>query len=878
MRPLLARLIALFQRRRLDRELADEIAAHLEMAVADYRARGLSPEEARRVAMTAFGGVLQTEEAYRDRQGFPLLESIWQDVKYAARSFRRSPGFAAIAVLTLALGIGATTSIFSVVQTLLIRPLPFPDADRLVAVFATSPTARRDTTSFLDFSDWQRQTHTLSGMAAYRSERFNITGDGTPEPVRGLRVTHELFSVLGASPAIGRTFDQQEQHTARPVALIGHGLWTRRYGSDPRVLGRTLLVNEVGHVVIGVLPPGFEFPPYVATDLVVPVPERPSRSTGYIRGIARLNPNTRLSAAQQELDAIARGLEAAFPGSNKGRGINLVSLRELASGEVRVALLVLLGAAFLVLLIGCANVGNLVLAKGIARQRELAVRRALGAGRGRLVRQLLTESLSLALIASALGALLAFWVSAFLITSLSQRFPLPPIAFSWTILALPIGLAVLSGLLCGLPPALMLWRSGLHDTIKQDARNQSAGVNEQRLGNLLMVAETALTVTLLIGAGLLLKSFIRLQRIDLGVNPREAVTANLVLSKRYLDPARRETFVRQLLDSVAALPGVLDAAVHTDPPFLGGGSQETFTVEDVADPGPDRGHVAGFDVISGNFFKAMGMPIARGRDFDARDTAAAPPVAIVNETMARRLWPDREAVGKRVRLYYDKDRQRWLTIVGVVRDVRYRGARIEPIPQVFVPSQQNPYRTLPYVQSPAIALLARTAAKPATMIPAVQAAIWAVDKDQPVWNLQPMDQALWEAAAEPRIYMALLGTFAVIALIIASAGIYGLSAYAVVRRRQELGIRLALGATPRQILVLVLRHGMFLNVVGVALGLAGALALGRTVAGFLYGITATDASTFLGVLLLFATVALVATYLPARRAATIDPSLAFRTD
>jgi putative ABC transport system permease protein len=393
-----------------------------------------------------------------------------------------------------------------------------------------------------------------------------------------------------------------------------------------------------------------------------------------------------------------------------------------------------------------------------------------------------------------------------------------------------------------------------------------------------MVAETALTVTLLIGAGLLLKSFIRLQRIDLGVNPREAVTANLVLSKRYLDPARRELFVRQLLDSVAAQPGVLDAAVHTDPPFLGGGSQETFTVEDAADPGPDRGHVAGFDVVSGNFFGAMGMPIARGRDFDARDTAAAPPVAIVNETMARRLWPDREAVGKRVRLYYDKDRQHWLTIVGIVRDVRYRGARIEPIAQVFVPSRQNPYRTLPYVQSPVIALVVRTAAKPATMIPAVQAAIWVVDKDQPVWNLQPMDQALWEAAAEPRIYLALLGTFAVIALIIASAGIYGLSAYAVVRRRQELGIRLALGATPGQILALVVRHGMFLNVAGAGLGLAGALALGKMVAGFLYGITATDASTFLGVLLLFATVALVATYLPARRAATIDPSLAFRTD
>jgi predicted permease len=877
-RPLLARLIALFQRRQLDRELSDEISAHLEMAIKDNRARGLAPEAARRAAMAAFGGVLQTEEAYRDRQGFPLLESMWQDVTYTARSMRRSPAFAAIAVLTLALGIGATTSIFSVVHTLLIRPLPFPDADRLVAVFATTSTAPRDTTSFLDFSDWQRQAHTLSGMAAYRSEQFNITGDGTPEPVRGLRASHELFTVLGVRPAIGRAFDRQEQHTASAVALIGHGLWTRRYGSDPQVLGKAILVNEVSHVVIGVLPPGFEFPPYVPADLIVPVPERPSRSTGYLRGIARVNTGTPLSVAQQELDTIARGLEAAFPNSNKGRGVNLVSLREFASGEVRVALLVLLGAAFLVLLIGCANVGNLVLARGIARQRELAVRRALGASRGRLVRQLLTESLSLALVASVLGLVLAFWGSAFLVASLSQRFPFPRIGLSWTLLFVPIALAMFSGMLSGLPPALMLWRSGLNDTLKQDGRSQSAGMNEQRLGNLLIVIETALTVMLLIGAGLLIKSFIRLQRIDLGVNPRETVTANLLLSKRYLDPARRERFVRQLLDSMAVLPGVLNVAVHTDPPFLGGGSRETFTVENLPDPRPDHGHAAGFDVVSGNFFKAMGISIVVGRDFDDRDTANSPAVAIVNETMARQIWPAAEAVGKRVRLYYDKNRRHWLTIVGVVRDVRYRGPLIEPIRQIFVPSQQHPYKSLPYAQSPFIALVARTATKPATMIAAVQAAIWSVDRDQPILNVQPMDQVLWEGAAAPRIYMALLGTFAAIALVIASAGIYGLSAYAVVRRRQELGIRIALGATPAQILALVLGHGMVLNVIGAALGLAGALGLAKAVAGFLYGITATDAPTFLAVLLLFGVVAFVATYVPARRATTIDPSLAFRND
>ena len=878
MSPFLARLVALFHRRRLAEELSDEISAHLELAIADYMARGMSPEDARRRAMRAFGGVLQTEEAYRDRQGFPLLESMWQDVRYTARSFRRSPAFAAIAVVTLALGVGGTISIFSVVHSLLVRPLPFPGADRLVAVFATTPTTPRDSTSFLDFSDWQRHTRALTAIAAYRSERFNITGGGTPEPVRGLRASHELFAVLGVSPAIGRAFDRDEQHSASAVAVIGHGLWARRYGSDPQVVGKTILINEVSHIVIGVLPPGFQFPPFVATDVIVPVPERPSRSTGYIRGIARLNAGTRLSVAQQELDAIARRLEDAFPDSNKGRGVTLVSLAEFAAGEVRLALLVLLGAAFLVLLIGCANVGNLVLAKGIARQRELAVRRALGAGRGRLVRQLLTESVFLALVAAALGSVLAFWGSAFLARSLAQRFPLPDIAFSWMLLLVAFALALLAGLLSGLPPALMVWRSGLNDALKQDSRSQSAGIRERRLGNLLIVGETALTVMLLIGAGLLVKSFVRLQQVDLGVNPRQALTANLVLSKRYLDPERRELFVRRLLESVAGVPGVQDVAVHTDPPFLGGGSRETFTVEGQDDPQPGHGHAAGFDVVSGRFFSAMGIPITRGRDFEEQDTATGPAVAIVNDTMARRIWPGGDPIGKRMRLYYDKDRQHWLSIVGVVREVRYRGRLMDPIPQVFVPSRQYPYKVLPYAQAPFVALVVRTASKPAEMVAAVQAAVWAADKDQPVWDLQPMDQVLWEAAAAPRIYMALLGTFAAIALVIASAGIYGLSAYAVVRRRQELGIRLALGATPRQILALVLRHGMILNVVGAGLGLAGALALARLIAGFLFGITATDTPTFLAVLLLFAAVALVATYLPARRAATIDPSLAFRND
>jgi predicted permease len=877
-RSLVTRLLALFHRRRLDRELSDEISAHLEFATTEHMARGLSQEEARRAARRRFGGVLQTEEAYRDRQGFPLLESMWQDLRYAARSMRRSLAFASAAILTLALGIGATTAIFNVVNALLLRPLPFPDADRIVAVSANNlkEHVSRDSTSFLDFSDWQRQSHAFTDMAAYRSDRFNITGDGAPEPLKGLRASHELFGVLRVTPIMGRAFDAQEQHGRNAVALISHGLWTRRYGRDPQILNRTILLNEVSHAVIGVLPPGFQFPPFVQTDVIVPVPERPSRSTGYIFGVARLKPGVRSAAAQAELGAIARRLEEAFPTSNEGRGVNVVGLQEEALARVRTPLLVLLGAALCVLLIGCANVGNLVLAKGIARQRELAVRNALGAGRGRLVRQLLTERVCLALVAGLLGAMLAFWGSELLVVSLAQRFPLPEIPFNWALLAFALVIALLAGVLTGLPPALMVWKASLHESLKSDSRSQSPGVTQHRLGSLLVVAETALTVMLLIAAGLLMKSFIRLQQIDLGVNPRQSLTADLLLSKRYVDVERRSIFVRQLLESVGGLSGVQEVALHTDPPFLGGGSRETFKIERLADPRPGHGHPAGFDVVSGRFFRAIDIPIVRGREFDRQDTANGVPVAIVNETMARQLWPNEDALGKRIQPYYDKDPQHWLTIVGVVRDVRYRGRLFEPIPQVFVPGEQNPYKSLPYPQPPFVALVIRTAVEPAAMVAAVRDGIWAVDNDQPIWNLQPMNQVLWEAAAAPRMYMWLLGIFATIALVIATAGIYGLSAYAVVRRTQELGIRLALGATSRQILVMVVRQGMLLNLVGVVIGVAGSLALTKVISGFLYGITPTDGPTFLGVLLLFATVAFIATSLPARRAAGIDPSVAFR--
>jgi putative ABC transport system permease protein len=879
-----ARLRALWHRRRKESELDEEIAFHLSEEADERVAAGLSERRARIAARRDFGNPAVIREITRDAWGWSWTERLVQDARCGLRMARRDPGFAAVAVLTLALGIGATTAILNVVHALVLRSLPFTEADRVVVLFATTPKSNvfRDTTSFHDFQAWSNQSAAFTSAAAYRRDSLNLTGDGAPEPLGGLRASHELLKVLGVRPVIGRSFDEREQHEGSAVALISYGLWNRRYGADPGILGRTILLNEVSHSIIGVLPPGFQFPPFLDTDVLAPVPERPCRSCGYIRVVARLKPDASIVEAQRELDVIAAGLEKAFPDSNEGRGVNAVPLQEVAIGEVRTPLFMLLAAGVFVLLIGCANVGNLVLARGLARQRELAVRSALGAGAGRLVRQVLTESVSLALVAALIGAVIAVLGSRLLVTSLSQRFPLPDVPFHWLMLAFAALLAVLAGLLSGLPPAVMVWRSDIAGSLKE-GRSQSSGGSPQRFRGMLVVSQTALTIMLLAGAGLLLKSFVLLQQVEIGLDPRNVLTADMLLSSRYADPARREAFLGNVLDSLKTLPGVQHAAVQTDSPFNGGGRRETFTIEGRPDPGPRNGHVARCNVVGGEFFQALGTPIVRGRTFDGRDSADSMAVAVVNETLARQFWPNQEAIGKRFRLYYDKNRERWLSVVGVVRDARYRydlsppsgNPALSPA-QVFLPHQQHPFRTLQYAPSTLVSLVIRTANDPSSQTTAVRNAVWAIDKDQTISNIHSLEEILWQSVAAPRIYVVLLGTFAVIALVIACAGIYGMSAYGVVRRTRELGIRLAIGATSGQILALVIRHGMLMTLIGASIGIAGSLALGRLISGFLFGITTTDAPTWLTVLLLFTVVAFVATYIPARRASKIDPTIAFR--
>ena len=858
-------------------DIRAEIDFHLTEEADERRAEGLSESQARLAARRDFGNQTLVREDMREAWSWMFAERAVQDLRLAARMVRRDRGVSALAVLTLALGIGATTAVFNVVNALMLRPLPFPAADRLVVLFATTPRQNvfRDTTSFWDIAAWRERSHAFTGVASYRRDPFNVTGDGPPEPVVGLSASHEILNVLGVQPIVGRGFHEAEQHAAQPVALISHGLWMRRFGGDPRILTRSIALNEVSHAVVGVLPRGFQFVPFQDVDVIVPVAERPCRGCGYIRAVARLDSGASIATAQHELDAIAASLEKEFPESNAGRGVSAVPLREVAVGSVRTQLLVLLGAGAFVLLIGCGNVGNLVLTRGLARQRELAVRSALGAGASRLVRQLLTESVGLALAASVIGALFAFLGSELLVASLAHKLPLPPISFDWVPLAAAVGLAVISGVLTGLPPAFMVWKADLNSALKQDARSQSGTVQQRRLRDLLVVCQTALTIMLLISAGLLAKSFLRLQQVEIGFEPRNLMTVELYLSSRYADSTLRATFLKDVFAAVEALPGVERVAAHTDSPFDGGGRQDAYTFEGIANPGPKRGHGALTNLVAGDFFGVMRIPIVRGRGFDSRDTLNSEPVALINETMARRFWPNQDPTGRRLRFFYDKDPNRWVSIVGIARDARYRYEEAEP--QVFLPHEQNPFRSSSS-RIRFMSLAVRTAGDPSGMANALQRAVWSIDKDQPVLHAQPVDEVLWQSVAEPRVYARLIAIFAAIALAIACGGIYGVSAYAVVRRTREIGIRVAMGASSAQILALILRGAMVFVVAGIAIGVSGSLALTTVISRFLFGITPTDAPTFLTVVVLFGAVACLATYIPARRAARSDPMVVFRSE
>src|SRR5262245_41362400 len=809
-----------------------------------------------------------------------LEEEVFQDLRYGARMLLKHPGASLIAVLTLGLGIGANTAIFSVVNAVMLRPLPYSEQERLVQVWVTNPGAARwgDWVSYPDFLDWREQNTVFDEIGACRPWPFNLTGTDSPEALFGAYVSADLFTVLGVKPILGRTFlAEEDQPGGNRVAVISHGLWQRRFGADPGLIGKTIQVDGESHVVVGVMPPNFKFlwietPSGVENEIWIPhgpPSELQDRGSPNFRVVARLKRNVTVEQAQANMDAVARNVADQNPG-RQGMGVKVMSLRRKATIDAEPALLLLSAAIGLVLLIACANVANLLLAQGDARRHETAIRSALGAGPVRLVRQRLTESMLLGAMGGAVGLLLAFLAVHFII-KLGPNIPrLDQTSIDLRVLSATLSLSIMTGLLFGTIPALRSSRTDPNDALKRGGR----GIiwrDGASLRNVLLVGETAVALTLLVCAGLLIRSFLLLQSVESGFDPTHVLKAQIFLPEKQYGASRQQAqFIRQVVERIQALPEVKAVGASTALPLYSNDSGY-FQVEGQPPSQPNEPDVdAVYPKITPDYFRSMGIRLIRGRRFTWAAGEHSPEVAIVNERVWRRRWPGEDAIGKWVTIDYRDGHPVWRQIVGVVNDVKHDGLAASTRPQIYIPTMQF---TLPFTT-----WAIRAKGDPATLADTIRRQVAALDRNQPVLDIGTMEKVFSDSVADQRFQMTLLTVFAALALILSATGVYSVMAFAVARRTHEMGIRLALGATARDVLKLVVGQGMKLALAGVGIGLAAAFGLARLMRGLLFGVSALDPLTFIAVALLLAVVALVACYIPARRATRVDPLTALRSD
>jgi putative ABC transport system permease protein len=789
----------------------------------------------------------------------------------------KHPGFTFVAVLALALGIGANSAIFSVVNAVLLRPLPFPAPDELVLVGegAGGPETARGTFSFPDFKDLRAQTQTLAAAAGYLRSGTVLTNEGA-EPVRliGTDVSASYFAVLGVRPELGRVFTEEEDQPGASVIVISHRLWQTHYGGRGDILGQQFKSGTRTLTIVGVMPPGFEYPfraepqDYWEPLAGVPTPSREQRDAHMLNVIGRIKSGVTVEQARAELTSIARRLEQQYPASNTGVTIAAAPLHADLTRDARRPLLILLGAVAFVLLIACANVANLLLARAVARHREIAIRTALGASRWRVVRQLLVESVLLALAGGALGLLLAMWGVDLLVAASPADIPrVGQVNLDGRVLAFTLLVAALTGVLFGLVPALQVSKPDLNDALKEGSRGATESLRRNRVRSLLVVAEVALSLVLLVGAGLLLKSFVRLLRTDAGFDASRVLTLDLPLSRqRYDTPEKQADFFRRLAERTRALPGVESVGVVNDLPLSNNEDTETFQI--AGRPPAPAGAVpeGSYTVVSPGYFTALKIKLLAGRLLTEQDGAHAPPVIVISEALARSYFAGENPVGQRIAIDTDKVPRE---IVGVVGDVRRAALDVEAAPEYYLPYEQAPERRMN--------LVVRTAAAdPASMSATVRGAVRELDREQLIWQVRTLAELRAASVAARRFNMMLLSVFACVALALAALGIYGVMSYSVTRRRHEIGVRLALGAQGADVIRLVVGQGMTLVAAGLGVGLLGALAVTRTMASLLYDVSATDPVTFAAVAALLACVAFVATYLPARRATKVDPLVALR--
>ncbi len=864
---------------RVEHELTEEVESYLELLVEEKVKAGLRPEEARRAALIEMGGVEQVKERVREVRMGQTLETMWQDLRYGARVLLKNPGFTLIAVVTLSLGIGANTAIFSVVNAVLLRPLPFENPDQLVMIWQTNPERGilQDLVSSPNLHDWQQQSRTFGQIAAFNPRGFSLTGTDEPEQLPGTFVSVELFPMLGASPLLGRNFLPDE---GRPggnrAVIISFALWQRRFGGDPNLVGKSLTLNDAIYTVVGIMPAKFQFPiqgqfPIPVSEVWAPLAIDPAQVNRGDRGlftIGRLQPGVSIEEAQAEMDTIAQRLAEQYPDSNRGIGVHIVGYHQQLTGNLRAALLILLGAVVFVLLIACANVANLLLARAATRQRELAIRTALGAGRSRLMRQLLTESVLLSLLGGALGLALALWNFNAIVAALPAHMPrAAEIQIDRQVLVFTFAVAVMTAVIFGLVPALQASSLNLNEALKESGGKGTGGFVRHRVRSLLVVTEVALALVLLVGAGLLIKSFHRMQQVNAGFNPENVLSVPVVIPQsRYPDGNARAAFINRIMEKMKALPGVQAVAGVTILPLSGEYSSASFIVEGQT-VSPEGRNVANMRAATPDYFRVMGIPIIKGRGFTEQDHSDAPTVVIINESFERLYFPDEEPIGKRV-ISPASSNGIPMTIVGVVGDVRNGGPEDEPRPEFYYSYFQNPIRFM--------FMAIRTSAEPAGLIPAIRREIWSEDKDLPLASISTLEQMLSKTTAQRRFNLLLLGLFSGLAFVLAVVGIYGVVSYAVTQRTHEIGLRLALGAQPGDVRKLVIRQGMIPVVTGIAIGLSGALALTRLMKSLLFGVSATDPLTFVGLSLLLVVVALVACWIPAGRATKVDPMVALR--